>query len=94
MVNGATGLKNLRTATVLVEFAAFAAGADESISLPAAIPNLRCLLTAIASSHLSLNSLTLVLAGFSILLILWSATKPANFALAILVACLSATTGS
>jgi len=55
---------------------------------PAAIPNLRCLLTAIASSHLSLNSLTLVLAGFSILLILWSATKPANFALAILVAVL------
>ncbi len=50
------------------------------------IPNLRCLLDAMAAQHLSSHVVTLVWAVLSVLLILWAATKPANFALAILVA--------
>jgi hypothetical protein len=59
----------------------------------AGTPNLRCLLNAIAPHHFALTSLSLVLVCFSILLVLWAATKPANFALAILVAVLVSSRG-
>jgi hypothetical protein len=59
----------------------------------AAIPDLRCLLNALASHFLSPTSLTLLLVCFSSLMILWAATKPANFALAILVAVLVSSRG-
>ncbi len=59
----------------------------------ASIPNLRCLLNAITPRHPSSTTLTLVLVCFSILLIVWAATKPANFALAILVAVLVSSRG-
>jgi hypothetical protein len=59
----------------------------------ASIPDLRCLLNALASHFLSSTSLTLLLVCFSSLMILWAATKPANFALAILVAVLVSSRG-
>ncbi len=63
------------------------------LAFTAGIPDLRCLLNALASHFLSSTSLTLLLVCFSILLVLWAATKPANFALAILVAVLVSTCG-
>jgi hypothetical protein len=68
-------------------------GAMMASSHSADIPNLRCLLNAITRHHFSSTSLTFVLVCFSILLILWAATKPANFALAILVAVLVSSRG-
>jgi hypothetical protein len=66
----------------------FVRGAIQTSAYSPEICNFRCLLNAIPSSHLSPHVLTFVLAALSILLILWAATKPANFALAILVAVL------
>lgn len=85
-----TGLQGLKTYAQLLRM-------WNSQSLPmavansvysAAIPNLRCLIHAMAPVHMSLHTVTWIAASLSIVLILWAATKPANFALAMMVAVL------
>jgi Glycosyltransferase family 87 len=53
-----------------------------------ALPNLRCLLSSIASSHISPHAVLILTAISSILLLLWTATRPPSYALAVLVAVL------
>ena len=52
------------------------------------MPNLWCLPTMVGHRFLSLNSLLAVTAVFAIALIIWTASRPPNFALAILIALL------
>jgi hypothetical protein len=56
-----------------------------------AMPNFRCLFHAVAGSSISLGKVAA--AGCSILLLAWTATRTANFALAVLVALLVSTHG-
>jgi hypothetical protein len=52
------------------------------------LPNLRCLLSSIAGSHISPHAVLILTAVSSILLLLWTATRPPSYALAVLVAVL------
>jgi Glycosyltransferase family 87 len=87
-----TGLQGLKTYAQLLRMwnsqSRPIAGALADSVYSATIPNLRCLIHAMAPAHISLNALTWISASLSIVLIAWAATKPANFALAIMVAAL------
>jgi hypothetical protein len=52
------------------------------------LPNLRCLLSSIAGSHISPHAVLILTAISSIFLLLWTATRPPSYALAVLVAVL------
>lgn len=52
------------------------------------LPTLRCLLGSIAGSHISPQAVLILTAISSILLLLWTATRPPSYALAVLVAVL------
>jgi Glycosyltransferase family 87 len=54
----------------------------------ATVPNLRCLVSSIASSHISPHAVLTLTAIGSILILLWAATRPPSYALAVLVAVL------
>ncbi len=58
------------------------------------IPNLWCLMVVVCHRFLSLNLLHAVTAVFAFGLVIWAATRPPNFALAILVALLVSYHGS
>jgi hypothetical protein len=52
------------------------------------LPTLRCLLSSIAGSHITPHTVLIVTVIGSILLLLWTATRPPSYALAVLVAVL------
>jgi glycosyl transferase family 87 len=52
------------------------------------LPTLRCLLSSIAGSHITPHRVLILTAICSILLLLWTATRPPSYALAVLVAVL------
>jgi|HubBroStandDraft_4_1064222.scaffolds.fasta_scaffold138401_2 hypothetical protein len=54
----------------------------------ATLPTLRCLLTSLAGSQISPHAVLIVTVIGSILLLLWTATRPPSYALAVLVAVL------
>ena len=54
----------------------------------ASLPNLRCLLSSIAGSHISPHAILILTVIGSILILLWTATRPPSYALAVLVSVL------